>query len=469
MAGDFSLDSIKQNGFKNTVTYRGAGRNAGASYDYMDKLNQLVDKGIFVDKDGNGFTSGEKKALEDEFIKLHQEKGYNTNFRKMRAGTTNEYTYDDFIKLAQAAGYVLKEDAPQAKHKPEATEPDSLSEKAKADKVSNPVAEVKTPEAEQEEGNEPISQSGKQVANTIASTLPDGKYDITFKGAKVEDENGNIFSQHTKVTVITPDGSKKKVTVDGTPSHRPTVTEPDLVPAKAPADKATTPVAEVETPVVKEETPVTTPNKVEAPIVEEKKEEVKTPVSTTTETSNTGLNEDADFASLSYEEKLNRIRTMQADIKKDINDANQTSYSKTKKGFLGLGKKTKTVNYTPEEIAQRQANLPQLQAELEEAKKQETQIRELEGQYWFGKQATDYVINSDGSVDKRDTGYTRVETADGKRIAQVDTYNKDTHKFDTKYYNVKVAKTGNPSITSATNYQVVPDFDNELKDVKLKK
>ena len=36
MAGDFSLDSIKQNGFKNTVTYRGAGRNAGASYDYMD-------------------------------------------------------------------------------------------------------------------------------------------------------------------------------------------------------------------------------------------------------------------------------------------------------------------------------------------------------------------------------------------------------------------------------------------------
>lgn len=142
---------------------------------------------------------------------------------------------------------------------------------------------------------------------------------------------------------------------------------------------------------------------------------------------------------------------------------------KTKKGFLGLGKKTKTVNYTPEEIAQRKANLPQLQAELEEAKKQETQIRELEGQYWFGKQATDYVINADGSVDKRDTGYTRVETADGKRIAQVDTYNKDTHKFDTKYYNVKVAKTGNPSITSATNYQVVPDFDNELKDVKLKK
>ena len=206
MAGDFSLDSIKQNGFKNTVTYRGAGRNAGASYDYMDKLNQLVDKGIFVDKDGNGFTSGEKKALENEFIKLHQEKGYNTNFRKMRAGTTNEYTYDDFIKLAQAAGYVLKEDAPQAKHKPEATEPDSLSEKAKADKVSNPVAEVKTPEAEQEEGNEPISQSGKQVANTIASTLPDGEYDITFKGAKVEDEDGNIFAQHTKATVITPDG-----------------------------------------------------------------------------------------------------------------------------------------------------------------------------------------------------------------------------------------------------------------------
>ena len=406
MAGDFSLDSIKQNGFKNTVTYRGAGRNAGASYDYMDKLNQLVDKGIFVDKDGNGFTSGEKKALENEFIKLHQEKGYNTNFRKMRAGTTNEYTYDDFIKLAQAAGYVLKEDAPQAKHKPEATEPDSLSEKAKADKVSNPVAEVKTPEAEQEEGNEPISQSGKQVANTIASTLPDGEYDITFKGAKVEDEDGNIFAQHTKATVITPDGSKKNVTVDGTPSHKPTVTEPDLVPPKAPADKATTPVAEVETPVVKEETPVTTPNEVEAPVVEEKKEEVKTPVSTTTETSNTGLNEDADFASLSYEEKLNRIKTMQADIQKDINDANQTSYSKTKKGFLGLGKKTKTVNYTPEEIAQRQANLPQLQAELEEAKKQETQIRELEGQYWFGKQATDYVINSDGSVDKRDTAVT---------------------------------------------------------------
>lgn len=460
MAGDLSLDSIKANGFKNTVTYRGAGNRAGASYDYMDKLNQLVDKGIFVDKDGDGFTSSEKKALEDQFIKLHQEKGYSTNFKKMRAGTTNEYTYDDFIKLAQAAGYVLKEDAP--KQKPVAAKPDEVPAKAPADKPSTPVAEVEVPE---EEGNEPISQSGKQVANTVASGLSDGEYDITFQGTKVEDENGNIFAQHTNATVISPDGTTQNVTVDGTAKHRPTMSEPDLISAKAPADKPSTPVAEIETPVA-DETPTTKSEVTTTPASKEEKEDA--PVTTPSNVATQSLNDDQQFASLSYEQKLEELGKLKGSIQKDINDANQTSYTKTKKGFLGLGKKTKTVNYTPEEIAQRQANLPQLQAELEEANKQEVLVKELEGQYWSGKQATDYELNADGTANKRDTSYTRVETADGKRIAQVNTYDYDTHKYDTKYYDVKVAKTGNPDITSTTNYQVIPDFDKEIKDVKLK-
>lgn len=85
-------------------------RRIGISYDYMDKLNTYVKAGIFVDKDNNGFTKAEQKALGQEFEKLHIERGDNIKFKRLLAGKTIDYKDEEFIRLAKAAGYILAED-----------------------------------------------------------------------------------------------------------------------------------------------------------------------------------------------------------------------------------------------------------------------------------------------------------------------------------------------------------------------
>ena len=108
-----SFDSMRQkDNFKNTLTYRGVVRASGLTYDYMDKLNNFVKEGLFIDEKGDGFTNAEKIALMQEFTKIHLEKGYSTDFASMLPGTTFEYNYNDFIRMAQAAGYILKEEPP---------------------------------------------------------------------------------------------------------------------------------------------------------------------------------------------------------------------------------------------------------------------------------------------------------------------------------------------------------------------
>ena len=109
--GKFSdFDTIKKDGYTNVLKFRGEKQRSGVSYDYMDKLNEFTEKGIFVDANGDGFTNAEKRALEDEFYKIHKEHNYSTDFDSMMPGTKTEYSYEDFIRLAKAAGYVLKEE-----------------------------------------------------------------------------------------------------------------------------------------------------------------------------------------------------------------------------------------------------------------------------------------------------------------------------------------------------------------------
>lgn len=460
MGNGFSFDSVKANGFTNELTYRGMKQRSGVSYDYMDKLNQLVDQGIFVDKDGDGFTSAEKKALESEFFNLHTEKGYKTNFKSMLPGTSYDYSYDDFVRLAQAAGYVLKEEGSAPAAKKEEKEPDVPSEPAKADTPLAAVEEVKTPQVEEEEGFEPISQSGKQTLNDIASAgLPDGEYDIHFTGEKAVDANGNVVAEEAHGTV---NGQKFKY-VSGA-QRKPVNPNPDAAAVQAKPD---TPLASVSTVAVPEKSEEVS---TDAPAEAEQAETVETAPLAPTAKASTSLIDDPEFAALSYDEKLQTIRKMTSEIESEIRSAERTSYTKKTKGFLGIGRKTKSVNYTAEELAQRQANLPQLKAELEEAKMQEVLVRDTQGQYWSGKWNPAYTINADGTADKSHrNNYTRVETADGRRIAAVDTWNEETHQNDRRYYSVKVAKTGDPDIYKHTYYAVVPNFDDELTDVELKK
>jgi len=469
MTNDFSFDSVKQNGYTVKVSDRRP-QNSGVSYDYMDQLNKYIDQGIFVDKDGDGFTSAEKRALGDEFAKIHKEKGYSSKFTKMQKNTGFSYTYDEFVRLAQAAGYVLKEDASAPAAKKEAKAPDTAAPKAETDKPAATTPEVTTPAKESEDN---AKQPPVTVLNQVAAGLPDGNYDITFHGHSVSnDETGEVYEQTTHATVVDANGNKSKVTTSNH-SHRPELSDVDALPAQAKADKPAA-VTETAAPQTKEEVPAPQakeePAAAAEPVVTPAKEETPAPQAAES------LNDDADFASLSYDEKLKAIHQMQFDIQKDISDAERTSYTTTRpKRFLGikakvLGTVTETHNYTPEELAQRQQNLPQLKAELEEATKQEVSLREIDGnEYWNGKYSPASTLNADGTVARKNGTYRRVVTADGRKIAAVDTYDPKTFKTTTRYYNVTVAKTGEPEIYKGTQYEVVPDFDNELTGVELKK
>lgn len=135
---DVSFDTIKQNNrFDNTLTYRGVVKASGLTYDYMDKLNDFIKQGIFIDEKGDGFTAAEKKALEAEYRKIHLEKGYNINFNTMLPGTTFEYDYNDFIRMAQAAGYILKDEPQEG-----VIEEEFISEENKAPESNNSQSDV---------------------------------------------------------------------------------------------------------------------------------------------------------------------------------------------------------------------------------------------------------------------------------------------------------------------------------------
>ena len=135
-----SFDSMRQKkSFKNTLTYRGVVQASGITYDYMDKLNDFVKQGLFIDEKGDGFTNAEKVALMQEFTKIHLEKGYSTDFAAMLPGTTFEYNYNDFIRMAQSAGYILKEE-------PQAEEIDSEVQPAAVDDAENVTPQQKSAE-----------------------------------------------------------------------------------------------------------------------------------------------------------------------------------------------------------------------------------------------------------------------------------------------------------------------------------
>ncbi len=109
MGNGVDFESIKQNGYTNVLKYRGKNKPSGITYDYMEQLGQYVDKGIFEDAKKDSFTRKEKQALQNELFNIHKEHNYSTNFNSMRPGTKTQYSYDDFIRLANAAGYTLKE------------------------------------------------------------------------------------------------------------------------------------------------------------------------------------------------------------------------------------------------------------------------------------------------------------------------------------------------------------------------
>ena len=257
-----------------TIELTARGKNSGVSYDYMDRLNKDIEAGIFEDRTEEGFTNKDKLGLANEFESVFLDHGYiksKDDFLKMKAsnkkgGRSYEITYDEYIKLANAAGYYLVEKPEEPAKPKEAKAPDNKPEPVAEYKKAVPTPEVPTPKPVEEPKNEKLDT-------------------VILDSTTYTDENGNVIADDTRALVNgQPYHSKTGFNTFGTldpehvdwrqysqseldkmenaPTGKKTTTEPDTLPKPAPNDKALTPTEEInlaEPVVVADATPEVKP------------------------------------------------------------------------------------------------------------------------------------------------------------------------------------------------------------------
>ena len=257
-----------------TIELTARGKNSGVSYDYMDRLNKDIEAGIFEDRTEEGFTNKDKLGLANEFESVFLDHGYiksKDDFLRMKAsnkkgGRSYEITYDEYIKLANAAGYYLVEKPEEPAKPKEAKAPDNKPEPVAEDKKAVPTPEVPTPKPVEEPKNEKLDT-------------------VILDSTTYTDENGNVIADDTRALVNgQPYHSKTGFNTFGTldpehvdwrqysqseldkmenaPTGKKTTTEPDTLPKPAPNDKALTPTEEInlaEPVVVADATPEVKP------------------------------------------------------------------------------------------------------------------------------------------------------------------------------------------------------------------
>ncbi len=68
-------------------------------------FDEMLQKGLIKDVNGDGFTKAELKNMYDMLNKIHQDSNRSTDYTKMGVGTEFDYTAEEMQKLAEAAGF----------------------------------------------------------------------------------------------------------------------------------------------------------------------------------------------------------------------------------------------------------------------------------------------------------------------------------------------------------------------------
>lgn len=260
-----------------TIELTARGKNSGVSYDYMDRLNKDIEAGIFEDRTEEGFTKNDKLGLAKEFESVFLDHGYiksKDDFLKMKAsnkkgGKTYEITYDEYVKLANAAGYYLIEKQEEPAAPKDAKAPDNKPDEA-GKQAPAPVPEPPTPVP-------PTPKSEKKQEQEKPDT-------VILDSTTWTDENGNVIADDTRALVngqpyhsrtgfntfgtLDPEHvdwrqySQSELDKMETPTGAKITTEPDALPKQAAKDKPL-----VTAPPV-EEAPVAQTPVAEAPVAE---------------------------------------------------------------------------------------------------------------------------------------------------------------------------------------------------------
>ena len=516
-----------------TIELTARGKNSGVSYDYMDRLNKDIEAGIFEDRTEEGFTNKDKLGLANEFESVFLDHGYiksKDDFLKMKAsnkkgGRSYEITYDEYIKLANAAGYYLVEKPEEPAKPKEAKAPDNKPKPVAEDKKAVPTPEVPTPKPVEEPKNEKLDT-------------------VILDSTTYTDENGNVIADDTRALVngqpyhsktgfntfgtLDPEhvdwrqySQSELDKMDNAPTGKKTTTEPDTLPKPAPNDKALTPTEEInlaEPVVVADATPVakptptvdTTPVAKPTPTVDATPEvkptptvdatpEVKptptvdatpvvkptptvdaTPVAKPTPTvdatpvKNTktesakeefqkALASDPELGNKTDKERAEILKAKESSIETEISRLQQPTVVYKKRLFGGS--KPKVIATAEQNTEANKDKIAELKQKLDSTKRIKEYTDAVAGNITgFGSTS---LVDKNGNTVASYPQYSTVKykNANGQEsyVARVMEYNTTTHKSETKYYSFDVQKV-NDLKGLPERWQAVPDMKNQLTD-----
>ena len=480
-----------------TIELTARGKNSGVSYDYMDRLNKDIEAGIFEDRTEEGFTNKDKLGLANEFESVFLDHGYiksKDDFLRMKAsnkkgGRSYEITYDEYIKLANAAGYYLVEKPEEPAKPKEAKAPDNKPEPVAEDKKAVPTPEVPTPKPVEEPKNEKLDT-------------------VILDSTTYTDENGNVIADDTRALVNgQPYHSKTGFNTFGTldpehvdwrqysqseldkmenaPTGKKTTTEPDTLPKPAPNDKALAPTEEInlaEPVVVADATPVakptptvdTTPEVKPTPTVDATPEVKPTPTVDATPVKNTktesakeefqkALASDPELGNKTDKERAEILKAKASSIETEISRLQQPTVVYKKRLFGGS--RSKVIATAEQNTEANKDKIAELEQKLDSTKRIKEYTDAVAGNI-TGFGATS-LVDKDGNTVASYPQYSTVKYRDANgqesNVARVMEYNTTTHKTETKYYSFDVQKV-NDLKGLPERWQAVPDMKNQLTD-----
>lgn len=486
---------LKEEG--HTIELTARGKNSGVSYDYWDRLKKDVDAGIFEDRTEEGLSKNDKLGLAKEFESVFLDHGYiksKDDFLKMKAsnkkgGRSYEITYDEYIKLANAAGFYLVEKPEEPAKPKEAKAPDNKPEPAAEDKKAVPTPEVPTPKPVEEPKNEELDT-------------------VILDSTTYTDENGNVIADDTKALVNgQPYHSKTGFNTFGTldpehvdwrqysrseldkmesaPTGKKTTTEPDTLPKPAPNDKALTPTEEInvaepvvvaDAPPVAKPTPTvdTTPEAKPSPTVDTTPEVKPTPTVDATPVKNTktetakeefkkALASDPELGNKTDKERAEILKAKASNIETEISRLQQPTVVYKKRLFGGS--KPKVIATAEQNTEANKDKIAELKQKLDSTKRIKEYTDAVAGNI-TGFGATS-LVDKDGNTVASYPQYSTVKYRDANgqesNVARVMEYNTTTHKTETKYYSFDVQKV-NDLKGLPERWQAVPDMKNQLTD-----
>ena len=516
-----------------TIELTARGKNSGVSYDYMDRLNKDIEAGIFEDRTEEGFTNKDKLGLANEFESVFLDHGYiktKDDFLKMKAsnkkgGKSYEITYDEYVKLANAAGYYLVEKTEKPATQKETKTPDNKQEQVVE---NNP--EAPTQKTVEEQKNNKLDTV---ILDSITWTNENGKIAedtyVNINGKPYHFTTGlDTFGTVDPETVDISKLSNKELKEFGSaPSGKKIATEPDVLPNLTTNDRALTPTEEInvsetpvtETPVAKAtaketpvaETPVAKATTKETPVAETpKKSNIKQldvpagsltktqtefstasdklknipipqpspketntqPTATAAPKANTSnaktefenmVNSDPQLANKTDKERAEILKTKASNIETEISRLQRPTVVYKKRLFGGS--KPKVIATAEQNTEKNKEQIAKLEQELDTAKRNSTYANAIAGNI-TGFGATS-LVDKNGNTVANYPQYTTVKYRDANgqesNVARVITYNITTKKNDINYYPFDVQKV-NDLKGQPERWQAVPDMKNQLTD-----